>query len=144
MVDAFAVLDLCEDRGTAVPDSLLAPRAGAGGRGEVTYLIRAASLSMMLRSAPTASARSVYTATSQRSFSTRICIFPSSLSSLSSPSPGLKSTYLVYDQTITPRNPRAPLAWNLIPSRNINNINDVIRQLPAIIGSQIVPPALNQ
>lgn len=56
----------------------------------------------------------------------------------------LRQINLVHNQQVTPRDPRPPLPRHLIPPRHVNDIDDEIRQLPAVIRRQIVAPALNQ
>lgn len=110
---------------------------------------------MTLRSAPTASARSIYSPGKRQPSSTTLSPFPSAiplphlipflLLPLSPPlAPSQIQAHLINNQHIPPRNPRPPLPRHLIPPRHINHINNEIRQLPRVIRRQIIPPALNQ
>ena len=50
----------------------------------------------------------------------------------------------INNKQIALRNPRPTLPRNLIPSTNINHVDNEISKLPRIIGSEIVTPTLNK
>ena len=78
IIDPFPVLDFGEDRWATVSEYVVSslPRALLEDLDGLAYLIRPVSLSITLKSAPTASARSVYT--------TRISPIPASKSTQAS------------------------------------------------------------
>ena len=96
-----------------------------------TYLIRPASRSMMLRSAPTASARSVCVQ-GQHCSVPQVVMFK------------LVRTDFVDNEQISTCDPRPSFPGHFIPTRNVNHIDDEIRQLAAVVRRQIVASTLDQ
>lgn len=56
----------------------------------------------------------------------------------------LSKINLVHNQQIRPRDSRSTLTRHLITTRNINHVDDEIRQLARVVGSQVITAGLDQ
>lgn len=56
----------------------------------------------------------------------------------------IKKAHLVHNQNIRPRDPWSPFSRHLIPARDVNHVDDEIRQLPRVVRRQVVPAALDE
>lgn len=56
----------------------------------------------------------------------------------------LRQIRLVHHQQIALRDSRAALARHLVSAADINHVDDEIRQLPTVVGGEVVPATLNE